>query len=117
MVRVVDWQDELKMKMMESAQASNARMRKMWGGSSWERQAISRENGAQGGRPKAAVEPKPTPKPKPKPKLTPLSDKARIVNKLLLKDWIIVDIADVLGVSHQAVSQMVQRYNLPRKED
>lgn len=108
MVRVVDWQDELRMKMMASAKMSNARARKMWGGSTWDKSEQSKANGSKGGRPTWEAPPKPKP--------IKLSAKATTVNKLLLKDWKVVDIADVLGVSHQAISQMVQRYGLPRKD-
>lgn len=106
MVKVVDWQDELRMKMMLSAKESNERMRKIWGGSSWERQAQSRENGMSGGAPKK-VEPKPI----------KLTARARTVNNMLLRDLTRNDIADILDISHQAVSEMIKRYNLPRKED
>ena len=106
---------------MESAKDENARARKVWGGSSWAKVEQSKLNGKKGGRPTWVSKPKTPPrveyKPAPKPKLIKLSDKARTVNKLLLKGWIVVDIADVLGVSHQAISQMVKRYNLPRKEE
>lgn len=101
MVKIVDWQDELRMKMLESAHAENARARKVWGGSTWDRSEQAKENGVKGGRP--------TDKPLPK-----LSSKANMVNKLMLKSMKVCDIADVLGVSHQAVSQTIKRYGLPR---
>ena len=105
MVKVVDWQDELRMKMMESAKESNARARKIWGGSTWDRSEQAKDNGVKGGRPAWQPEPK---------KPMKLSAKANTVNKLLVKDWKVVDIADVLGVSHQAISQIIKRYDLPR---
>ena len=105
MVKVVDWQDELRMKMMESAKESNARARKIWGGSTWDRSEQAKDNGGKGGRPAWQPEPK---------KPMKLSAKANTVNKLLVKDWKVVDIADVLGVSHQAISQIIKRYDLPR---
>ena len=89
-------------------------MRKVWGGSSWERLERAKLNGKQGGRPVVKLEPKPTPKPKSKPK--PLTDRAAVINRLLLRDWIITDIADVLGVSRQAIEQVVARYELPRND-
>lgn len=105
MVKVVDWQDSLRMRMMESAKESNTRMRQKWGGSSWEKQAQSRENGMNGGAPKKA-EPKPI----------KLTAKARTVNNMLLKGLTPQDIADILDISHQAVREMAKRYNLPREE-
>lgn len=105
MVKVVDWQDSLRMRMMESAKESNARMRKKWGGSSWEKQAQSRENGMNGGAPKK-VEPEPL----------ELTAKARTVNKMLLKGLTRRDIADIMSVSPNAVNEMVRRYDLPREE-
>lgn len=105
MVKVVDWQDSLRMRMMESAKESNARMRQKWGGSSWEKQAQSRENGMNGGAPKK-VEPKPI----------KLTAKAISVNKMLLKGLTHQDVSDILDISRQAVSDMAQRYNLPREE-
>ena len=101
MVKVVDWQDELRMKMLDSAKESNARARKIWGGSTWDRSEQAKVNGVRGGRP--------TDKPLPK-----LSLKANMVNKLMLKSMKVCDIADVLGISHQAVSQTIKRYGLPR---
>lgn len=106
---MVDWQDELRMKMMESAKHSNARMRKIWGGSTWDRVEQAKENGVKGGRPQWVEN-------KPQKPLPPLSKRADTINKLLLKDWKVVDIADVLGVSHQAVSQVIKRYGLPRSK-
>jgi DNA-binding NarL/FixJ family response regulator len=91
--------------MMVSAKESNARMRKLWGGSSWERQAKSRANGMNGGAPKKA-EPKPI----------KLTAKARTVNNMLLKGLTPQDIADILDMSHRAVHEMAKRYNLPRGE-
>ena len=92
--------------MMESAKESNAIMRQKWGGSSWEKQAKSRENGMNGGAPKK-VEPKPV-------KLTALAVR---VNKMLLKGLTHQDVSDILDISRQVVSDMAQRYNLPRKDD
>lgn len=107
MVNVVDWQDSLRMRMMESAKESNARMRQKWGGSSWEMQAQSRANGMNGGAPKKA---------EPKPKPIKLTAKARTVNNMLLKGLTHQDVSDILDISRQAVSHMAQRYNLPREE-
>lgn len=48
------------------------------------------------------------------PKLA-LSENAKIVNKMLIKDMKVSEIADILGKSHQAVTQIKNRYGLPRK--
>ena len=96
--------------MMESAKESNARMRQKWGGSSWEKQAQSRENGMNGGAPKKA-EPK-----KAEPQNLELTAKALSVNKMLLKGLTRSDIADIMGVSPNAVNELVRRYGLPREE-
>lgn len=97
MVRVVDWQDELRVKMVQSAKESNERMRAKWGGLSWEKQGAQQK--------------KPEPKAPPK-----LPAQATTVNKLLLKGFTQMEIADVLGVSRQAVNRTVLRHNLPRSE-
>ena len=98
------------MKMMASAKDENARARKIWGGSTWDRSEQAKQNGVKGGRPTWDVEPEPKPKRK-------LSARASTVNKLLVKDWKVTDIADVLGVSHQAISQIIKRYDLPRTKE
>ena len=48
------------------------------------------------------------------PKLA-LSENAKIINKMLMKDMKVSEIADILGKSHQAVTQIKNRYSLPRK--
>jgi len=48
------------------------------------------------------------------PKLA-LSENAKIINKMLMKDMKVSEIADILGKSHQAVTQIKNRYDLPRK--
>ncbi len=48
------------------------------------------------------------------PKLA-LSENAKIINKMLIKDMKVSEIADILGKSHQAVTQIKNRYGLPRK--
>lgn len=110
MVKVVDWQDNLRMQMMAHAKDENARARKAWGGTTWVKVEQAKVNGSKGGRPTWDVEPEPKPKRK-------LSARASTVNKLLVKDWKVTDIADVLGVSHQAISQIIKRYDLPRTKE
>ena len=119
MVQLVEWKgnipmsrrdpDELREEMLELARHENARARKNWGGSTIGRCESGKNNGSKGGRPQFEEEP-------PKPKLK-LSARANTVNKLLVKDWKVVDIADVLGVSHQAISQIIKRYGLPRTKE
>ena len=48
------------------------------------------------------------------PKLA-LSENAKIINKMLMKDMKVSEISDILGKSHQAVTQIKNRYGLPRK--
>ena len=48
------------------------------------------------------------------PKLA-LSENAKIINKMLMKDMKVSEIAHILGKSHQAVTQIKNRYSLPRK--
>ena len=48
------------------------------------------------------------------PKLA-LSENAKIINKMLMKDMKVSEIAELLGKSHQAVTQIKHRYGLPRK--
>ena len=47
------------------------------------------------------------------PKLE-LSKKAQMVNKLMLKNMTVAEIADIVGTTHQSVSQIRNRYGLPR---
>ncbi len=47
------------------------------------------------------------------PKLA-LSENAKIINKMLMKDMKVSEIADILGKSHQSVTQIKNRYGLPR---
>jgi hypothetical protein len=56
----------------------------------------ARENALKGGRPKK------------------LSDKAAVINRMIVKGMTMREIGDILGISHQAVIQVKQRYGLPR---
>jgi len=48
------------------------------------------------------------------PKLE-LSENAKVINRMLIKDMKVSEIAELLGKSHQAVTQIKNRYGLPRK--
>lgn len=48
------------------------------------------------------------------PKLE-LSENAKVINKMLIKEMKVSEIADILGKSHQSVTQIKNRYGLPRK--
>lgn len=70
----------------------------------------ARANGLKGGRPSQRAEVQP-------PKnIKPLSDKAAVVNRMLLKGMKVREIGQILGVSHQSVSHMKKQYGLPRHE-
>ncbi len=58
----------------------------------------AQENAKKGGRPKV------------------MSDKAKMINRMLEKEMTLREIADILGVTHQAVMQVKHRYGLPRNE-
>ena len=47
------------------------------------------------------------------PKLA-LSENAEVINKMLINGMTVAEISDILGKSHQAVTQVKNRYNLPR---
>ena len=47
------------------------------------------------------------------PKLA-LSENAKVINKMLIKKMTVAEISDILGKSHQAVTQVKNRYGLPR---
>ena len=55
-------------------------------------------------------------KPKPIERIK-LSDKARTVNRMLVRGFNSYEISDMLGVSRQSVDQIRKRYGLPRQED
>jgi len=48
------------------------------------------------------------------PKLE-LSENAKVINRMLIKGMKVFEIAELLGKSHQAVTQVKNRYGLPRK--
>lgn len=69
-----------------------------------------RINGLKGGRPTQRPEGH-------EPKnIKPLSDKAAVVNRMLLKGMKVREIGEILGISHQSVSHMKKQYGLPRHE-
>lgn len=68
-----------------------------------------RENGLKGGRPRQkAYDP-------PRDITVELSEKAKIVNRMLNKGMKLREVGEILGISHQAVSHIKQQYGLPRK--
>ena len=58
----------------------------------------AQENAKKGGRPKA------------------LTERAKIINRMLQKDMTLREIADILGITNQAVMQTKHRYGLPLNE-
>ena len=46
-----------------------------------------------------------------------LSKQAEIINRMMKQRMLMRDIADILGVTQQAVSQVKLRYGLPRSDD
>jgi len=69
-----------------------------------------RENGLKGGRPRQADnEP-------PRDITAKLSEKAKVVNRMLHKGMKLREVGEILGISHQAVSHIKQQYGLPRKD-
>lgn len=63
-----------------------------------------RINGLKGGRPTQTKN------------IKPLTDKAAVVNRMLLKGMKVREIGEILGVSHQSVSHIKKNYGLPRHE-
>jgi DNA-directed RNA polymerase specialized sigma subunit len=94
-------EDKLREAMLAASVKENRRARKQWGGGTIEKVAVAKENGAKGGNPKRIK----------------LTEKAKVVNRMLKRHMTIRDIGDVLGVSHQSVSDMKKRYALPRSEE
>tara|TARA_R100000935_G_C2729712_1_gene121422 strand:+ start:183 stop:536 length:354 start_codon:yes stop_codon:yes gene_type:complete len=45
----------------------------------------------------------------------PLSPEATIANKLILRGFLLKEVADVLGISPKGMSRMKKKYDLPRK--
>ena len=58
----------------------------------------AQENAKKGGRPKA------------------LTERAKMINRMLQKDMTLREIADILGITNQAVMQTKHRYGLPINE-
>lgn len=66
----------------------------------------ARKNGLKGGRPSQP----------PEKNNKPLTDKAAVVNRMLLRGMKVREIGQILGISHQSVSHMKKNYGLPRHE-
>ena len=89
--------------MMDMARVENQRARKQWGQQTWDKVEQSKINGAKGGKPRVDL-----------PKM---SQKAHVLNRMLLKGIRVTAAAEILGISHQAVGSMCRRYGLPRSPD
>ena len=46
-----------------------------------------------------------------------LSEKARVVNRMVIRGFNSYEISDMLGVSRQSVDQIRKRYALPRQDE
>jgi len=88
--------------MSKDAEDCNRRYVKRMGGANWIAGLKGKEAGIKGGRPPE------------KPKVMPRN--ARIIARCLEKGMTRRDIADVVGVSHQAVSDYMRRYGLQKQE-
>ena len=64
---------------------------------------IGKKNGKLGGRPKAEQKVK-------------LTERAKLVNRMIKRNMTMREIGEILGVSHQSVSELKRRYGLPRDE-
>lgn len=118
----MDLQTEYLKRMAALAKVENERARQVWGKTSntFGKQAENHANGKLGGRPKLVKEPAKPPRPivrkVPASPPPPMSDRARSVNKLLLRKWNHADISDVLGLSLEDVAVIKLKYKLPRLE-
>lgn len=114
----MDLQTEYLKRMAALAKVENERARQVWGKVS--NIAENQARGKLGGRPAHAKKPEKPPRPivrkVPAPPPPPMSDKARSVNKLLLRKWNHADISDVLGLSLEDVAVIKLKYKLPRLE-
>lgn len=87
--------------MSKDAEDCNKRYVKRMGGANWIAGLKGKAAGVKGGRPSE------------KPKKLPRN--ARIIARCLEKGMTRRDIADVVGVSHQAVSDYMRRYGLQKQ--
>jgi hypothetical protein len=116
----MDLQTEYLRRLSVLAKAENERARQIWGKVSGSTGKQAQDNGKLGGRPKMVKKPAKAPRPIvrkiPAAPPPPMSDKARSVNKLLLRKWNDADIADVLGLPVEDVAVIKLKYKLPRSE-
>lgn len=52
-----------------------------------------------------------------KPLPRKLTDKAAVINRMIVKGMTMREIGEILGISHQAVTQVKLRYGLPRNAE
>ena len=100
-----EFEEQLRIEMIQVAMIENARARKTWGNPNGSAgTALAKERGAKGGRPKE------TP-------VRPLTTQARMVNKMLQTGLNCVEIGDILSKPAEAIRVMKRRFDLPRDED
>lgn len=87
--------------MLMDAEDCNKRYVKRMGGANWIAGLKGKSAGVKGGRPSE------------KPKKIPRN--ARIVERCLAKGMSRREISDIIGVSHQAVSDYIRRYGLQKE--
>ena len=87
--------------MARFAELENRKARQNWGRGYLTDPKVLKANGSKGGRLKTGQNCK-------------MSARAKTVNRLIHREMAVTEISDVLGVSHQAVSQIIKRYGLPR---
>ena len=88
------WQDQTKKDMV-----TNPKLREMSGSHNAKNGRANGVHGAKGGRPKLE-----------------LTEKAKMVDRMLKLNMSIQNISEVLQVSDKSVIQIKSRYNLPREE-
>ena len=64
---------------------------------------LAKQNGMLGGRPKGV-------------RTSKLTEPAKVVNRLIKRGLTMREIGSIVGKSHQSVSEMKRRYDLPRED-
>ena len=96
-------ENELGVAMELLARSENKRARQQWGGGNSGNRAFHQSNGSKGGRPKTGNK-------------QPLTDRAATINRMMLRNIGLKDIADLLGTTHKSINDAKRRYGLPRIE-